>query len=110
METCNVVRIRVKPEFEAEFLALNENPSHGVEQGLIHSFLVRTGERTYCFVGQWSSMTALAAGQSVIAAQWDKMRHMLDDLGEGAEPIEPLVGEIVAKRKFPVFEGEYWSG
>ena len=110
MQTCNVVRMRVKPEFEAEFLALNENPSHGVEQGLIHSFLVRTGERTYCFVGQWSSMEAQAVGQAVIAAQWDCMRHMLEELEGERGHADQLCGEIVAKRKWPVVEGEYWSG
>lgn len=110
MQTCSVVRMRVKPEFEAEFLALNDNPSHGVEQGLIHSFLVRTGERTYCFVSQWSSLSAQAEGQAVIAAQWDRMRHMLEELEDGRGLADQLCGEIIAKRKWPVVEGEYWSG
>ena len=110
METCNVVRMRVKPEFEAEFLARNDNPSHGVEQGLIHSFLVRTGERTYCFVGQWSSPDALAAGQGIIAAQWASMRHMLEELEDNKGVADHLSGEIVAKRKWTIPEGDYWSG
>lgn len=110
MQTCNVAGMRVKPEFEAEFLALNENPSHGVEHGLIHSVLVGTGERTYCFVGQWSSRTAQAEGQAEIAAQWNRMRHILEELEGGRRLADQLCGEIVAKRKLPVVEGEYWSG
>ncbi|EYD75922.1 hypothetical protein Rumeso_02540 [Rubellimicrobium mesophilum DSM 19309] len=110
MEACNVIRMRVKPEYEEEFLRINDNPGHDVEHGLRTSLLVRTGERTYCFVGQWDSLEALATSGPVVVRELDRVSHMLEDLGDGKGCLEPISGEVVARRRYPELPGEYWSG
>jgi hypothetical protein len=109
MEACNIVRMRVRPEFEAEFLAELDNPCRDFETGLCHAFLLQTGERTYCLVAQWDSTAALEDGEAQILRSLDQMRHMLEDLdAHGA--VGPFSGRVVARHRFPVTEGEYWSG
>ena len=80
MEACNVVRMRVKPGWEAEFLALND-PGHPDIPGMLDAWLVKTGDRDYCYVARWVSMEALAEGRAAMVAELDRMRHMLEDLG-----------------------------
>lgn len=110
MEACNVVRMRVRPEFEAEFLAILDNPCADVESGLCNSFLIRTGERTYCLVAQWYSAAAMKAGEVHVLQGLDEIRHMLEDLDDGRSAMEPFSGHVVAKHRFSVLEGGYWSG
>ncbi len=110
MEACNVVRMRVRPEFEAEFLARLENPCADAECGLCHSFLLRTGERTYCLVAQWSSAAAMKEGEAHVLQGLDQIRHMLENWEGGQSALEPFSGHVVATHRFPVSEGGYWSG
>jgi hypothetical protein len=35
---------------------------------------------------------------------------MLEELEDGRGLADQLCGEIIAKRKWPVVDGEYWSG
>lgn len=110
MEACNVVRMRVRPEFEAEFLAELDNPCAGLEAGLCHAFLFKTGERTYCLVAQWYSAAAMTAGEVHILNSLDQLRSMLEDLDEDRGAMEPFSGHVVARHRIPVQEEEYWSG
>ena len=110
MEACNVVRIRVKPEFEAEFLATYDNPCADLEHGLCHSFLVRTGEHSYCLVSQWYTAVAMRAAEPVLMSGLDRVRHMLEDAGDGRGAAECLSGQVVARHRFATADGEYWSG
>lgn len=106
MEACSLIRIRVKPEAEAEFLARFDNPCAGLEAGLCHSFLVRTGEGGYCLVGQWYSLEAMRAAEPVLLDQLDRLGDLLEDPG----PAERLSGRVVARHRFAVPDGDYWSG
>ena len=110
MEACNVVRLRVRPEFEAEFLAQLENPCAGVERGLCHSFLIKTAEHTYCLVAQWYSAAAMRQGEAHVLQGLGQIRHMLADLDDGQSAMKPFSGHVVARHRFPVSEGGYWSG
>jgi hypothetical protein len=101
MEACNVVRMRVKPGHEAEFLAFND-PGHPDIPGMLDAWLVRTGDRDYCYVARWVSMEALAEGRAAMIAELDQMRHMLDDLGGGLGVTDPVSGGIVSSKRTPV--------
>ena len=101
MEACNAVRMRVKPGFEAEFLAFND-PGHPDVPGMLDAWLVKTGERDYCYVARWVSMEALAEGRAAMVAELDRMRHMLDDLGGGLGVTDPVSGGIVSRKRTPV--------
>lgn len=102
MVAFNVVRTRVRPEFEAEFLAVNDDPGHEVERGLRCMSLVRTDEHCYCFVGEWDSLDALTQARPVLGAWLDRLRPMLEELGEGGE----VSGRVVARLKPRIEEGD----
>ena len=101
MEACNVVRMRVKPGFEEEFLAFND-PGHPDLPGMLDAWLVKTGPRDYCYVARWVSLEALAEGRAPMVEELDRMRHMLEDLGSGLGVTDPASGEIVARKHTPV--------
>jgi hypothetical protein len=101
MTAYNVVHMRVKPDREAEFLAMNRSPGHEVKAGLRSAALVRTGDRSYCFIGEWDSMDAIVAARPDMIADLNRMRDMLEDLGNGFGVTQAVSGEAVAERTIP---------
>ncbi|EYD75923.1 Uncharacterized protein Rumeso_02541 [Rubellimicrobium mesophilum DSM 19309] len=97
MEASNVVRFRVKAGHEDEFIRLHEDARTEEWPGLRSAYLVRTGERTFCFVGEWDSMEALASGRPAMIAELDRFRGILEDLGGGLGVTDPVSGEIVLR-------------
>jgi hypothetical protein len=59
MTAFNVVRFRVKPGREQHFVAAHRN-FHRNFNGFRGGALVKTGEGTYCIIGEWTSMQKLA--------------------------------------------------
>lgn len=98
MEASNVVRMRVKPEFQAEFHEFI-NRGHPGLPGMLDAWLIKTGDHDYCYVGRWVSMEALAEGRPAMAAELDQMRHMLADLGSGVT--DAVSGDIVSHKSSP---------
>ena len=101
MEVSNVVRMRVKPGMEATFLAEQEHMAGADWPGLQSAYLVKTGERDFCFVGEWDSMDALAAARPQMIAELDRVRDMLEDRGHGLGVTDPASGEIVLRFRSP---------
>lgn len=101
MDAANVVRMRVKPGMEKQFLDAQAEAQSGDWTGLRGAYLVRTGEREYCFVGEWDSMEAMAAQRPAMIAELDKVRHMLEDRGGGLGVTDPASGEIVLRLRAP---------
>jgi heme-degrading monooxygenase HmoA len=54
MAAVNVVRFRVKPGREAEVIDI-QRKSHRDFAGFKRYVLIKTGERSYCVVGEWDS-------------------------------------------------------
>jgi quinol monooxygenase YgiN len=96
----NVVRFRVKPGFEEEFVARHHDPALDLP-GLLQLSLVRTGDASYCLVGQWRSMNHIAAARPRMISVLDSFRHMLEDLGGGLGVTDPVSGEAVVARSAP---------
>ena len=70
MTAFNVVRFLVKPGREQEFLDTHRN----VEAdwlGLKKANMIKTGERSYCIIGEWADMADLAAARPKIIATLD---------------------------------------
>jgi hypothetical protein len=83
----------VKPEHEKDFLEAER--SVGRPPGMRRGTLVKTGNRTYCFIGEWESKDALVAARPAMIAQLTALRHMLEDLGGGLGVTDPVSGEAV---------------
>lgn len=97
MTAMNVVHMRVKPGKEEEFVALNKSLEEEVMPGMRATWVVKTGERSYCFVGEWESMQAIVDARPQMIGQLDRMRALLEDLGGGRGVTEPYSGETVAE-------------
>ena len=55
MTAYNVVRFRVKPGMEEKFLASQRKSLEADLPGSISAAVVKTGDRSYCFIGKWKS-------------------------------------------------------
>jgi len=96
MAAFNIVRFRVKPGFEQQFIEKHrtERPAF---KGFLGGNLVHTGDNSYCFVGEWRSFNNLTAARPEMITFLDQMRHMLEDLGAGLGVTDPVSGEVVSK-------------
>jgi quinol monooxygenase YgiN len=94
MTAFNVVRFRVKPGREQEFLDAHKKVA-GDWAGLRRVNLIKTGERSYCIIGEWDDMEHLAAARPNMIATLDTFRETLEDLGGGLGVTDPVSGPVV---------------
>ena len=104
MTAFNVVRMRVKPGREKEFLDLNrqldkDSAARMKKNGFRKFSIVKTGDRSYCFIGEWDTMDSIVKSRSEMIADLDKMRGLLEDLGSGLGVTDPVSGEMVIEQK-----------
>ena len=90
----NAVRFRVKPGRDQEFLDAHRslNPDW---PGMKSARIIKTGERDYCIIAEWSDMDALAAARPEMIANLDRFRDTLEDLGDGKGVTDPASGPVV---------------
>jgi quinol monooxygenase YgiN len=98
MTAFNAVRFRVKPGRDQEFLDAHKK-IQADWPGLQHANIVKTGERSYCIIAEWSDMAALAAARSHMIATLDSFRDTLEDLGGGLGVTDPVAGPVVLALK-----------
>lgn len=94
MTAFNVVRFRVKPGREEEFLEAHRKTVSDWP-GLRHANIIKTGERTFCIIVEWDGMAAIAAARPAMIATLDSFRDTLEDLGNGLGVTDPVAGEVV---------------
>jgi len=95
MTAFNAVRFRVKPGRDQEFLDAHKKVQANWA-GLLHVNMIKTGERTYCIIAEWSDMDALANARP---ATLDSFRDTLEDLGGGLGVTDPVAGPVVLALK-----------
>jgi hypothetical protein len=96
MTAFNVVRFRVKPGRDSEFVAAHRKaPPDFI--GFKRFVLIKTGDRTYCAIGEWDSYQSIVAARPGMIAMLDSLRDMLEDLGAGLGVTDPVSGEVVAE-------------
>jgi hypothetical protein len=95
MTAYNAVRFRVKPGREKEFLDLQRAVPREQMKGLRKLAMVKTGERSYCLIGEWGSMNDIVKARPLMIASLDKIRGLLEDLGGGLGVTDPVSGEAV---------------
>jgi quinol monooxygenase YgiN len=98
MAAFNVVRFRVKPGREQEFIDAHQR-ARPDWPGFVQAHLIKTGDRDYCIIGEWSDMDALAKARPSMIAVLDSFRHTLEDLGGGLGVSDPVSGSVVLEMK-----------
>jgi hypothetical protein len=96
MTAFNVVRFRVKPGYEQQFIDAHRKARLAVK-GFDGGWLVKTGDQTFCIIGQWKSFQRLVDARPEMIQVLDGLRGMLEDLGGGLGVTDPVSGEAVVK-------------
>ncbi len=98
MTAFNVVRFRVKPGREQDFLDAHKK-AEADWPGLKHANIINTGERAYCIIAEWTDMASLAKARPNMIATLDSFRDTLEDLGGGRGVTDPVSGTVVLALK-----------
>jgi hypothetical protein len=98
MTAFNAVRFRVKTGREKEFLDAHKKVQADWT-GLKHANMIKTGERTYCVIAEWTDMDSLANARANMIATLDTFRDTLEDLGSGLGVTDPVSGPVVLALK-----------
>jgi hypothetical protein len=98
MTAFNAVRFRVKPGRDREFLDAHKKVQADW-RGLKQANIIKTGDRTYCIIAEWTDMEALGAARPQMIATLDSFRDTLEDLGGGLGVTDPVSGPVVMALK-----------
>jgi len=96
MTAFNVVRFKVKPGSAEQFIEAHRamRPEF---KGYISGNMVRTGDRTFCFVGEWRNFQSIVDARPEMVSMLDRIRHLLEDLGAELGMTDPVSGESVLR-------------
>jgi hypothetical protein len=94
----NVVRFRVKPGHEQKFIDEHRKAKPDFP-GFRRGAFIKTGERTYCFIGEWDDYASVTAAEERMVRILDRFRDTLEDLGGGLGVTDPVSGEVVLELK-----------
>ncbi len=94
MTAFNVVRVRVKPGREHEFIQAHRQISPEA-LGFRRGVLIKTCDRAYCVVAEWDSMEALAAARPKMASVLDTFRDTLETLEGDLGISDAVSGEVI---------------
>src|SRR6185312_15664768 len=97
MTAFNIVRFRVKPGHEQQFIDAHRMRANPGLKGFRGGALIRTGDSTFCVVGEWSNFQNLAEARPQMIGILDTTREHLVDLGNGLGLTDPVSGEVVVR-------------
>src|SRR5438046_997679 len=95
MTAFNVVRFRVKPGQDEAFLAAHRDLGVDGFSGARRFSVIKTGEGTYCIVGEWTSFDDIVNARPKMIGLLDTFRPMLEELGAGLGVTDPVSGEAL---------------
>ena len=98
MTAFNVVRFRVKPGRDQEFLDAH-NSIGGNWPGIRHVNIIKTGDQTYCIIAEWTDTDAIVNARPQMIATLNSFRDTLEDLGGGLGVTDPVSGPVVLALK-----------
>ncbi|HET7085964.1 MAG TPA: antibiotic biosynthesis monooxygenase [Rhizomicrobium sp.] len=98
MAAFNAVRFRVKAGREQEFLAAHR-AVRADWPGLRHANIIKTGDRAYCIIAEWSDMDALIGARAQMVAALETFRDTLEELGGGLGVTDPVSGPVALALK-----------
>jgi hypothetical protein len=102
MTAYNVVRFRVKPGMEDKFIESQRASLQGEMEGALDAALIKTGDRTYCFIGKWVKFDDIVAARPTMIGFLDEVRDYLEDLGGGLGVTDPVSGEAILELDKPM--------
>lgn len=94
MTSFNVVRFRVRPGRDEEFLAAHRD-GKARWPGLVAGRIIKTGEQSYCLIGEWTDAAAMTAARPQMIATLNSFRDTLADLGGGRGVTDAVSGDEV---------------
>jgi len=92
MTAFNTVRFNVKPGREQDFLTAHKQADRSWP-GLRSANLIKTGDQTYCIIGEWDDMDSLAAARPCMLSTLDSFRDTLEG------DTDPVSGPVVLELK-----------
>jgi hypothetical protein len=95
MTAFNVVRFRTKPGREQEFIDAHRSANIDGFTGARRFVLVKTGDSTFCAVGEWDAFDNIVNARPTMIGFLDKFRDMLEELDGGLGVTDPVSGEMV---------------
>jgi hypothetical protein len=98
MTAFNAVRFKVKPGREQQFLDAHKKVQANWP-GLKQANMIKTGDRTFCIIAEWTDMDALTNARPNMIATLDSFRDTLEDLGGGLGVTDPVAGPVVLALK-----------
>ena len=98
MTAFNAVRFRVKPGRDQDFLDAHQKVAT-TWPGLRRVNMIKTAERSYCIIAEWTDMDALAKARPAMIGTLDSFRDTLEDLGGGLGVTDPISGPVVLELK-----------
>lgn len=98
MTAFNTVRFRVKPGRDQEFLDAHKTVGTSWP-GLVHANIIKTGERSYCIIAEWTDMDACVGARPDMIATLNSFRDTLEDLGNGLGVTDPAAGPVAMALK-----------
>jgi len=98
MSAFNVVRFRVKPGCEEQVLQIHRDSSVSFP-GFRRGSLIKTGDRSYCMIGEWDKQSSINAAEKDMVGILDRFRDSLEDLGSDLGVTDPVAGEVVVELK-----------
>jgi antibiotic biosynthesis monooxygenase (ABM) superfamily enzyme len=96
MTALNVVRFRVKPGSEKKFLD-EHRKAKAAFPGFRRGSLIKTGDRSYCIIGEWDDFDSIEVSRDKMVARLDRFRDTLEDPGGGPGATDPVSGQVVVE-------------
>ena len=97
MTAYNIVRFRVKPGREEEFVDAHRNFAAEGFPGMRRVSLVDTGGGTYCVLGEWESFDDIVSARPSMISTLEVLREMLDELSPELGVTDPVSGHAVVE-------------
>ena len=98
MTAFNAVRFKVKPGREQQFLDAHKSVQANWP-GLKHANIIKTGDRTFCIIAEWTDMDALANARPNMVATLDSFRDTLEELDGSRGVTDAVSGPVVLALK-----------
>jgi uncharacterized protein (DUF1330 family) len=96
MTAYNVVRFRVRPGMEEQFLDYHRKLRPELK-GFLGGSMIGTGGQSFCLVGEWKNFKSIVDARPQMHTMLDAVRDMLEDLGGGLGLTDPVSGEVAVR-------------